>query len=538
MSSSVPAHPADLNSSSSPQHAPTGRPWWRSVANLIPNVVVFALLAGVFYAGHRTGWKLPAFSSLRGSAPAAADDWCSEHLVPESQCVECQKELYPKPKPFGFCREHGVAECVIHHPELAQVKSEPRLPKYDSLKALALLPRPENNSRDTLHTNRIQFASAESIARAGIDVDVVQERPMRDVLTANGELRFAPTRVAHLASRVPGSIALVFKTLGEPVSPGEILALVDAAQVGQLKSQFVQAVVQLQLRQATAERLRTAGSSGAIAQKTVIEADAALQEAEVSLVSTRQALANLGFDVPDDLAGKDAKLVAQTIRFLGIPTSLISSLPGGTQTANLIPIRSTYGGVLVNSEVVAGEVVDTASSLFTVADPSQLWLVLNVRQEDSRYVTTGLPVVFRTDDGSGEVTGQVAWISPAIDPQTRTLQVRVEVLNPSGTLRDKSYGTGTLLLRQEPNAITVPKEAIQSTSDAHFVFVRDKSYFEKDTAKLFHVRQVRIGAKDGNSVELLAGVLPGEVVATKGSSVLLAQLLRNNLGAGCGCHEE
>lgn len=538
MSSSLPAHPADLHSPSSPRHVPAGRPWWRFVANLIPNIVVFGLLAGVFYAGHRTGWKLPAFSTLAGQPPAAADDWCSEHLVPESQCVECRKELYPKPKPFGFCREHGVAECVIHHPELAQVKGEPQLPKYDSLKALALLPRPENNSRDTLHTNRIQFASVESIARAGIEVDVVQERPMQDVLTANGELQFAPTRVAHLSSRVPGSVARVFKTLGEPVSPGEILALIDAGQVGQLKSQFVQAVVQLQLRQATAERLRTAGNSGAIAQKSVIEADAALQEAEVSLVSARQALANLGFDVPSDLAGKDAKLVAETIRFLGIPTSVISSLPSGTQTANLIPIRSTYGGVLVSSDVVAGEVVDTASSLFTVADPSQLWLMLNVRQEDARYVTTGLPVVFRTDDGSGEVTSQVSWISPAIDPQTRTLQVRVEVPNPTGTLRDKSYGTGTLLLRQEPNAITVPKEAIQSTSDAHFVFVRDKSYFDKDTAKLFHVRQVRIGAKDGNSVELLAGVLPGEVVATKGSYVLLAQLLRNNLGAGCGCHEE
>lgn len=538
MSSPLPAHPADLHSPSSPKHAPADRPWWGSVANLIPNIVVFTLLAGVFYVGHRTGWKLPAFSSLAGSAPAKADDWCSEHLVPESQCVECSKDLYPKPKPFGFCREHGVAECVIHHPELAQVKGEPQLPKYDSLKALALLPRPENNSRDTLHTNRIQFASTESIARAGIDVDVVQERRMQDVLTANGELQFAPTRVAHLASRVPGSVARVFTTLGEPVAPGEILALIDAAAVGQLKSQLIQAIVQLQLRRTTVERLRDVGSSGAVAQKLVIESETALQEAEVALVSARQALANLGFDVPEDLGENNAKSVAQTIRFLGIPTSVISSLPSGTQTANLIPIRSTYGGVLVASEVVAGEVVDTTGSLFTVADPSQLWLVLNVRQEDARFVTAGLPVVFRTDDGSGEVTGQVSWISPAVDPQTRTLQVRVEVPNPTGTLRDKSYGTGTLLLRQEPNAITVPKEAIQSTSDAHFVFVRDKNYFEKDTAKLFHVRQVRIGARDAESVELLAGVLPGEVVATKGSSVLLAQLLRNNLGAGCGCHEE
>ena len=55
---------------------------------------------------------------------------------------------------------------------------------------------------------------------------------------------------------------------------------------------------------------------------------------------------------------------------------------------------------------------------------------------------------------------------------------------------------------------------------------------------MFHVRQVRIGAADDEAtVEILAGVLPGEVVATEGSNVLLAQLLRSNLGAGCGCHE-
>jgi cobalt-zinc-cadmium efflux system membrane fusion protein len=69
------------------------------------------------------------------------------------------------------------------------------------------------------------------------------------------------------------------------------------------------------------------------------------------------------------------------------------------------------------------------------------------------------------------------------------------------------------------------------------VFIRDKNFMQKDSLKLFHVRQVRLGAGDDKHVELLAGALPGEVVATKGSPVLLAQLLRSNLGAGCGCHE-
>ncbi len=128
-------------------------------------------------------------------------------------------------------------------------------------------------------------------------------------------------------------------------------------------------------------------------------------------------------------------------------------------------------------------------------------------------------------------------MSPAIDEKTRTLQVRVKLDNHDRQLRDKIFGTGQIILRTEPKAMVVPREAVQSTADANFVFVRDRDYLKPDAPKVFHVRQVRIGAKDDQYVELLAGVLPGEVIATKGSSVLLAQLLRSNLGAGCGCHE-
>ena len=515
----------------------TPHSWWMKALNTVPNLVVFSLLGGVMYVGHHTGWKLPKMSELMGTKAVTADDWCSEHLVPESQCIECQTDLLPKGKAFGFCRKHGVAECVIHHPELAQSKGEPQLPKYDTARAIALIARPENNSRNTLHTRRVQFTSAESVTKAGVDVDVVQEQPMSEAITANGELEFDPTRVAHLSTKAPGSVAFVFKTIGDEVVPGEILALIDAAQVGQAKTQLVQSFVQFQLRRSTVDRLRPLDKTGAIPQRSIIEAESAFQEAEIAVVSARQALANLGFDVPDLLETMDSKKVADELRFLGIPSSIIASLPAGTKTANLIPVRAPSGGFLVDSEVVAGEVVDASRTLFTVADPSRMWLLLNVRQEDADHVRRGLRVKFRADNRSQEVTGEVDWISPAVDQQTRTAQVRIVISNLDGKLQDKTYGTGRIILREEPNAIVVPRDAVQSTPDAHFVFVRDKGYFDTNSPKFFHVRQVRIGARDDQFIELLAGVLPGEVIATKGSNVLLAQLLRSNLGAGCGCHE-
>lgn len=520
----------------SPSFPAPSRTLLQRLLHAIPNIVVFAGLGAVFAVGQRYEWKLPKLSSLTGAVAPDVADWCSEHLVPESACIECQSGLTPAVSTFGFCREHGVAECVIHHPELAQVKGEPQLPKYDTAAAIALLPRPENNSRNTLHTHRIQFASEAAVNKSAIEVDVVDERPMSDRISANGELIFDPTSVAHLSSRVPGTIAVVFKHLGDDVRAGDLLAVVDAAQVGQAKSQFLHAVVQRQLRQTTLNRLKGIAGDGAIPQRTLTEAEAALQEAEIGMISARQSLSNLGFEVPAETVMSTAEELADRLRFLGLPEQAVAQLPAGAKTANLIPIWAPLSGVVVAADLVAGEVVDTTTQLITIANPERLWLLLHVRQESARHVVLGQVVKFQTDDLSTEVQGRVTWISPAVDERTRTVQVRVVIENTGRQLRDKTYGTGQIVLREEPQAIVVPKSAVQSTSDAHFVFVRDQRYFEEGAPKFFHVRQVRIGAADENYVELLAGALPGEVVATSGSATLFAHLLRSELGAGCGHH--
>jgi cobalt-zinc-cadmium efflux system membrane fusion protein len=513
------------------------RSWGSTAMRVLPNLFAFGLLGGVLYVGHETGWKVPKASELMRATSVSSADWCEEHLVPESECVECDVSLLPKGKAFGFCQEHGVMECVFHHPELAQVKGVPKLPSYDTVAAINLLPRLTNNSREKLHTRRVQFTNAEAVSKAGVNVSVVAERPIVESISANAELVFDPTRVAHLSARAAGSVAVVYKTIGDEVQPGDILALIDAAQVGQAKTQLVTAMVQLQLRKRTVERLKPIAAGDAVPQKAVVEAESAMQEAEVSLLSARQSLENLGFEVGEMLEGVEPAKAAELLKYVGIPKEMAGALPQGAKTANLIPLRAPYQGVIVDAEISAGEMVDGSRNLFTIADPRRMWMLLNVRQEDAPHVRRGMTVQFQTDDRNQSAEGKISWISPAIDQHTRSLQVRVALDSTDSGLRDKTFGSGAILLRDEPKAIVVPKSAVQSTSDAHFVFVRDKNFFEKDSPKFFHVRQVRIGATDGENVELLAGVLPGEVVATTGSNVLLAHLLRSDLGAGCGCHD-
>jgi multidrug efflux pump subunit AcrA (membrane-fusion protein) len=99
-------------------------------------------------------------------------------------------------------------------------------------------------------------------------------------------------------------------------------------------------------------------------------------------------------------------------------------------------------------------------------------------------------------------------------------------------MRDETFGAGEVVLREEQDAIIVPSDAIHWEGCCHVAFVRDKNYFKEGSYKVFHTRSVRPGATMGDNVEVIAGLLPGEVVVTKGSGILRAELLKGNLGAG------
>ncbi len=500
----------------------------------IPTAIVLAALGGLAYWGHHTGWAVPTFAALAGSGVKEKDDWCGEHGVPESQCVECNADLLPRGKDFGWCRKHGIPDCPFEHPEVAQLQQPPKISPADlerARRALSFLSRPENNSKCKLHHRRIQFASLAAVEKAGIDVAPVWEAPVVEAVSSNGEITYDQTRVARLSARVPGSVWWVPKQVGDPVRRGEVLALVDAAEVGRAKAEFLQAVTQFRLRGKTYESLRSL--STAVAQQRVREAETALNEAQIRLLGAQQALINLGLPVDaEDVKELSEKQIAAHVRFLGLPATVRQSLDTKTTTANLLPVTSPLDGVMVVREVVAGEVVDTAKVLFVIADPRQMWLTLNLRQEDTKKLALGQPVRFRIDVTAEEVQGKVAWISTNVDEKTRTVKVRANLANPEGRLRASSFGMGQVVLREEKNAIVVPNEAVHWEGDCFAVFVRDKHFLEKDAPKVFHVRKVRIGVKDAQNTEIIAGVLPGELVATKGSGTLRAELLKNNLGEG------
>jgi membrane fusion protein, heavy metal efflux system len=382
----------------------------------------------------------------------------------------------------------------------------------------------QDENQPKTESSGVRFESLEAVQRSGIKTAPVTTRPMSQVVVANGTIDYDRTRLAHLSTRVPGIVWKVYRRVGEPVQKGEILGLVDAAEVGRAKAEFLQALRSLQLKTEILERQKRAAATGAVSERSLQESEAAAAEARIRLFSAQQALVNLGLPIRSEQVSNlsDERLTAY-LRFLGLPESITRSLDPITTTANLVPLLAPFDGVVIHWDMVEGEVVSSTPPQFTVADLRRLWVTLDVRQEDIAKVGKNQHIVFRPDGAPAiEATGTVSWISTEVDDKTRTVRVRADVDNADGRLRARSFGTGRILVALEPNAIVIPSAALQWKGSDSLVFV------QQDDGLSFKPRPVRVSLRDGDYTAIVDGVRPGEIVATVGSHMLTSQLFLND----------
>lgn len=536
----------DMNEQDS--HERKKRSLAQAIFSNLPTLLVLGGIAAVGFWGHHTGWKAAKFSELFGSAkPKEEEDWCTIHNVPDSKCIACHPELAGETA-ADWCKEHGVPEsrCTVCHPEILKTGiagdwcKEHGLPESGCTLCHPEIARPGNLasgessvtvSKETAsvkdpstcqkHASKVQFASAQSVQKAGVHLGQVVERPMSDSVVANAEIDYDRIRFAKLASRVSGAAWRIEQEQGATVKSGDVLALIDSAEVGRAKAEYLQALAAVEVSGKTAARVQASSAAGFRTEAERFEAEAAAREAEIRLFNARQALVNLGFVLPAESPTKES------IVTFGLPESILSSLAKDATPATLIPIIAPFDGIVVSRKVVAGEIVEPSEILFEVADVRRMWVIMDIPQSDTHRIALGREVVFRPDDARDEaVKGSVTWISTAVDEMTRTVKIRAEVSTPEGALKAHTFGRAQVVVRTSERAIAVPHEAVQWEGCCYVVFVRLSD-------EIFQTRKVRLGAKDGAYTEILAGVLPGEIVVTRGSYVLKSEILKSNLGAGC-----
>lgn len=487
----------------------------RQVWAAVPALVAGLLLAWVLGLGvgnWKRGWKSPT--------TAVEAEWCDEHRVPEAVCVECRHDLAPHRPRRGWCEEHGTAECPLCDPTVAELATTAAVSADDRSRlsrARAVMSVDENSRSCKLGERRIQLGDEGDLRLLKIATAVVERRPVVDSIFATGEVVVEPTHHVALSARVAGNLVWVRAAVGQKVEAGETLALVESPQVAQARAEYAQAeakLTQASERQAQARRAIEALRSPATTTSVTLRATTAETEsARVSMAAARRACALLGID-PDEAAGMSQKPIP---------------------SRNVAPVRTPIAGVITEVRATPGEAVEAGKPLITVVDPAQTVIRLTVAADLAPRLRIGQAVRFQPTGSETPVTGSIRWIAPALDPVTHTVIARV-ALDPSAARpAPHSFGRAEIILREESDAITVPSSAIHHEGCCTIVFTRDRDYQQGGSKLLFHVRKVRVGTREDGYVEILAGLLPGEVVATDGSGQFRSELLKSGIGQGCAC---
>jgi cobalt-zinc-cadmium efflux system membrane fusion protein len=425
-----------------------------------PTIFVLALLVAVGAWGVATGWKAPKFSEL----------WKKEEQKP---------------------KEEGIA--------LSEV--------------------PENASlAQMFNGRRLTFPSETAARRAGLKTAPTKVRDLSEYITANGVIDYNHNRLAHLSTRVQGIVYRVEKHAGQSVKKNELLALVESPEVGKAKAEFLQGLVLLDIKKKIYERLRPS----VVPESKIQQAETELSEARIRLVNAQQTLTNLGLPVSADaLLGLPQEKLPERVRLLGL-----EDRPdlGNTTSSNLIPLRAPFDGLVISRDMVEGEVVSPQQVQFTIADLETMWIILDVRLEDTPRLAEKEQVRFVPDSVPDLVTeSTIQVISTEVDAKTRTVSARSTVDNKSHRLRARTFGTGRIRVHTVTGVVAVPEEAVQSEDDVRVVFVRL-------SPQEFEARVVRTGVREAGFVQVQGNLKEGDQVVTVGSHALKSEILKNRIG--------
>ncbi len=316
-----------------------------------------------------------------------------------------------------------------------------------------------------------------------------------------GEVQFDPNRVAHLVPSIGGVARRVSKQLGDRVRRGELMAVLASRELAQLNAAYLRARAERSLAWTEYQREKKLSKKGVTSAREFQRAELALSRASLALKMARRKLQALGF------SRGDIRRLAKT----------------SGRGMSRFELRAPFSGVVVAKHITRGEYLKADSQAFTVADLSKVWVVLKVYQKDLGLVHPGQAVQIEATYGSLRSQGTISYVSPIVDPASRTASARVVLDNPKGRWRPGLFVNGRVVVERIQVPLAVSRSAVQRQKGTYCVFVR-----QKDAS--FECRQVELGRGDRKHVEVLKGLDPGDVYAAQGGFTLKSQLNVSSFG--------
>jgi cobalt-zinc-cadmium efflux system membrane fusion protein len=322
-----------------------------------------------------------------------------------------------------------------------------------------------------------------------VQVVTVQPTKLTRTLRLTGAVAYNAFNTTPVITQVGGPVSRILVVPGQHVKAGQPMLDVSSPDYSQLLDAYLKAADSFRLADKNWVRAQDLYQHHAIAQKDLEQAESDRNQAHADLNAADQGMKILGIKNPGDLANA--------------PSSA------------LIPVLAPIGGEVVERLVSPGQVVLAGQTqAFTISDLRTVWVLANVYQADLADVRTGDDVVVETDAYPGSFHGRISYVSPALDPNTRTLQARIVVDNPGEKLKRDMYCTVTVTAGSIPNAIAVPDSSVlRDDNNQPFVYL-------VIGANQFGRRDVEIGQSLGGKTQILRGLSPGERVVGDGSLFL------------------
>nr|WP_037200121.1 efflux RND transporter periplasmic adaptor subunit [Rhodopirellula baltica] len=264
------------------------------------------------------------------------------------------------------------------------------------------------------------------------------------------------------------------------------------------------------------------------------------------------------------------EMARENLAELGMTQSQIDQLAKSGKPMSRIRIKSPQSGTVIEKSAVEGDYVKTGHKLYRVADLSSVWLMLDLFPDDASAVRFGQQVEAEIQSVPGEVfTGRVAFIDPTVNPKTRTVRVRVEIMNFDGKLRPGDYATARVTVPAIPmDQVYDPALANKYISPMHPQVIRDERgkcplcdmdlvptsqlgfaseplpmqqvvtvprdavllagensviYVETEPGR-FEIRRVTVGPMNRQEAVIVEGLAAGETVATGGNFLIDSQM--------------
>jgi cobalt-zinc-cadmium efflux system membrane fusion protein len=324
---------------------------------------------------------------------------------------------------------------------------------------------------------------------AHVQVLTVQPTTLTRFLRLTGAVAYNSFRTTPVITQVSGPVSRVAVLPGQKVNQGDPLLYVSSPDYSQLRSNYLKAKSAFALAQKANSRAQDLYQHRAIAEQNVEQAQSAEVQAGGDLMAAQAALKVMGITDPD---------------------ALVNGPPSFE-----IPVKAPIGGLVVEQDVSAGQLIQPGTTqCFVISDVSTVWVLVNIYQKDLPYVHVGDTVTIQTDSYPEIFHGRIAYVAASLDPNTRTLQARIETNNPGEKLKKDMYVVATVNAGTIANAIALPDAAVlRDTENQPFVYA-------EASANQFGRRSVTLGESLNGQTEITSGLKAGDRIVGNGSLFL------------------